>query len=81
MPFAWDAARVTFQVSYDNIIFRDLYDMYGAEYSMPVSASRAFIAAPADFAGFRYVKVRSGLSGSVTDVSASRVVQFVTRVF
>lgn len=81
MPAGWDAAGLTFQVSMDGVTYINLYDKFG-EYSISssvVGASRSIILPPADFAGVRYMKVRSGTSGTPVNQTADRVISLVVR--
>jgi hypothetical protein len=80
MPAAWTAAAITFQTSMDNSTFYNLYKVDGSEYSVTVDASRAVVLPPADFAGFAYLKVRSGAAGAAVNQGAERLVTLVARV-
>ena len=77
MPAAWTAAVVTFQFSHDGVTYRNLYDAAGTEYSVTVDASRAVVLSPADFAGVRYIKVRSGTAASAVVQLAARSIGIV----
>ncbi len=79
MPASWTAANVTFQVSQDNSTFYDLYDRSGNEVVVTAAASRAIIMVPSDFAGFRYLKIRSGTSGTPVAQGGSRTVTLITK--
>lgn len=84
MPAGWDAAGLSFRVSMDNQTFVNLYDTNG-EATLPastvVAASRGIMIDPRAFVGFRYVKVRSGTSGSPVTQSAERAITLVVREF
>ncbi len=79
MPAAWTAASITLNVSPDGITYYDLYDRSGIEYAITVAASRAVILSPADFAGFRYVKLRSGTASAPVNQAAARSILGITR--
>lgn len=81
MPAAWDAANITFQCSYDNSTFTDLYDQYGTEYSVTAAASRSVILTPADFTGCRYMKVRSGTASVPVAQTAARSLILLMKAF
>jgi len=63
MPDEWTTARITFSVSYDGETFVPLYwngDLYEIDASGGSSASRGISVEPSAFAGWPYVKIRSG---------------------
>jgi hypothetical protein len=67
MPAAWTTASLTFQVSLDGSTFTNVYDKNGNEYTVLSTssvASQYVIIPPADTVGWKYIKVRSGSSGS-----------------
>jgi len=83
-PSAWTAAAISFDVSMDDSTFVALYDDTGTEVFIPsasiaTGAARAFALDPADFAAWKYIKVRSGLNGSVVAQGADRAVTLVFR--
>lgn len=71
MPSGWTAANISFDVSNDNSSYVACY-LEGTEYTFPTGASRGHSLNPAAFAGWRYVKVRSGISGTTVAQGASR---------
>jgi hypothetical protein len=77
MPSAWTAAGITFQVSNDGVNFADLYDET-AEYSLTVAADQA-IGFPGGnlFSGFKFIKVRSGTTGTPVNQGADRAIEVV----
>ena len=79
MPSAWTAAGLSFQVSDDGTNFADLYDDT-AEYTLATGASRA-IGFPGGnvFTGWKYIKVRSGTSGTPVNQGADRAVKIICR--
>jgi hypothetical protein len=79
LPAAWTAAVITFQVSLDNTTFVDLHDRNG-EVSFPTAgASRGLQCDPAQFAGWRYLKIRSGTSATPVAQGADRILGLLTR--
>jgi hypothetical protein len=72
MPGTWDAANLTFQTSIDNVTFANLYDSFGNEYTVQAAASREILLPFVDFVGIRYLKVRSGTSGTPVSQTADR---------
>jgi hypothetical protein len=79
MPAGWDAAVLTFQVSLDGLTFANLYDRAGNEYTVQVAASSSIIVPPSDFAGLRWLKVRSGTAGVAVNQTAERVLNLMVR--
>lgn len=79
MPAAWDAAVLCFDVSLDGENWLPLFDQTGTEVSVAVAASKAFVINPADYAGFPYMRVRSGLTGATVDQTAERAVTVLFR--
>ena len=72
MSAAWTAADLTFEVSADGSTYVDLYDSIGNEYTVTAAASEALLLDIKDFTPFRYVKVRSGTSGTPVNQGADR---------
>lgn len=78
IPSAWTTANLTFQTSYDGTTYNDLYDAFGTEYTVTVGgASRGIILPLADFIGVRYLKVRSGTTGTPVTQGADRTLKLV----
>jgi hypothetical protein len=71
------ATAVTFQASYDNATWNNVYDSSGVEKTLTVGVSRWIILSPADFYGMRYVKVRLGTSGTPVAATADRTLQLI----
>lgn len=78
----WDAASATFLVSLDGTTYQSLYCSSG-EYTLTgAGASVTMLVAPADFVGFRKLKIRSGTAGSAVAQSATRTLTFgLTSIF
>jgi hypothetical protein len=80
MSAAWTAAAITFQVSADGSNWYDLYTE-GGEYTLTssvVGASRTIVVDPAVFIGIRYLKIRSGVSGTTVNQASQRDLTLVT---
>lgn len=82
MPAAWTAASLTFAVSHDGTTFVPLY-WNGAEYTIlaagGAAASSGVALEPAAFAGWPFVRIRSGTAASATNQTAERTLQALTR--
>ena len=85
MPAAWTAAVVTFQVSDDGTTFGDLYNLAGDETTVQIPAGGALAGkvvalSPWEFAGARYIKIRSGTGASPVSQGAARTLTLITRI-
>lgn len=82
MPAAWTAASLTFAVSHDGVTFVPLY-WDGAEYTIAAAggaaASLGVSLEPSAFAGWPFVKVRSGTAASAVNQGAERTLVVLTR--
>ena len=75
MPTTWTAAAITFSGSLDGSTYGDVYNTAGTEYTIASAsavASRLIILDPRDFAGVRYLKIRSGTSAATVNQAAAR---------
>lgn len=79
MPASWTAANLTFQGSNDNTNFFDVYNLDGDEYTVTAAASRYIVLSPFEFQWARYIKIRSGTTGTPVNQSADRTIVLVTR--
>lgn len=83
MPAVWDAANLTFQVSFDDVTYLDAYSPAGAEHVVTVTGVDTHIwVDPTDFAGYRWIKVRSGTTGTPVNQDtgeAARLILLITR--
>lgn len=77
MPAAWTSADITFQGSFDNSTFYDMYDTTGAEIDYQVAASRFIVVNSALWLAPRFVKVRSGTTGTPVVQAAQRIVTLI----
>lgn len=88
MPAAWTSAAITFQASpdYDDddtVTFADMYNASGTEYTIASAnavASRFIALDPRDFAGVRFLKIRSGVAGAGVNQGAARTFVLMTTV-
>ncbi len=82
MPAAWDAASLTFAVSFDGTTFVPLY-WDGAEYTVAAAggaaASLGVSLEPSAFAGWPFVRVRSGVAATPVNQGAERTLKALTR--
>lgn len=79
MPTAWTAAVLTLSVSDDNVTYRNLYDRNGNEYTLQAGTARSIIVPPADTYGSRYLKVRSGTSGTPVTQATAQTLRVLAR--
>ena len=78
MPAAWTTASLTFQASVDGINYFNVYDDTGVEVTATVAASQyVVVSAPVKMLGVRWIKVRSGTSGTPVNQGADRIVTIV----
>jgi hypothetical protein len=59
-PVNWTAANISFQVSEDNVLWRDLFDANGNEIVKAMGPNRAISVDPSYTAGAMWVKLMSG---------------------
>jgi hypothetical protein len=78
MPAAWTAADLTVQTSYDGVTYNNLYNSDGTEYTIKAAASRSILLSLVDFIGIRFLKLRSGTSGTPVNQGADRVLTVLT---
>lgn len=74
MPSAWTTANLTFQASYDGTTFNNVYDDAGNEVTVTAAASRAITILSNYLTPFKYIKIRSGTSGSAVNQAADRAI-------
>ncbi len=79
MPAAWTAANLTFQGSSDGTNFFDVYNLEGDEFRVVASTSRYIVLSPFEFQWARYIKVRSGTTGTPVTQGADRTLTIITR--
>lgn len=76
MPDAWTTANLTFFVSVDGVNYKELYDGQGNEYIVTAAAGRYILLDPSVFSAIRFLKIQSGVTGSVVNQGADRVLAF-----
>ena len=80
IPASWTTANLTFQGSQDATNFFDVYNIYGDEYTVVVGgASRYIVLSPLEFQWARYIKIRSGTTGTPVNQGADRSLLIITR--
>lgn len=83
IPSSWTTADLTFQVSVDGSTYVDVYNDSGVEYLVQVGAASTYIvlnkSGYADFAGMRYLKVRSGTSGTPVNQGGARTLTLICK--
>lgn len=82
MPSAWTAANLTFQASdTSGGTFNNVHDDAGAEVTVTAAASRCIglDAVARELDGLRYVKVRSGTSGTPVNQGAERTLTLLLK--
>ena len=74
---SWDTANLTFQASPTSVDsdFMNVYDDCGNEYAVTVAAERHVILNADMFSGIRFLRVRSGTSGTPVAQTAARVLR------
>lgn len=76
-PTSWTAADITFQVSPDGVTYGDLLSDAGVEVKKPVTAGKFIGVSLPELSGARYLKVRSGTSGTPVNQAAERTISIV----
>lgn len=78
MPAAWTAADITFRVSQDDVTYFDVYNDDGVELAVKVGVGRHIVLGLPDFPGIRFMKLRSGTSGTPVNQAAARQINIIT---
>ena len=76
-PNTLTPTTLTFQASYDNVTWNNVYESTGAEKTISVAASRRIVLSPADFYGIRYIKIRGGTSASPATVASDTTIRLI----
>ncbi len=80
VPTGWDDADLTFQVSQDGITYYELVTEAGAAVQLDVVAGKMHRTTSLDqWAGYQYMKVRSGTFGTPVTQSAARTITLTVR--
>lgn len=74
-PATFTGTTLSFQgLGYDGTTWKEIFDEFGAAVGVTVSTSRMVRLSPADWWGFKALKIRSGTSGSPTTEASARVI-------
>ena len=79
MSAAWTSAFLTFQASSDGLTFSDIFNNDGTEYKLTVAAGQFVPFVPLELPGVRFLKIRSGVTGTAVNQGADRLLTLVTR--
>lgn len=80
IPAAWTTAPISLQVSADNVTYTPLYNSDGALVQQAAPAvSSGYNFPAAEMVGWRYVKIQSGVPGTLVNQTAARTIGLVTR--
>ena len=80
MPSTWTAANITFEASPDGVTYNKLYDQDGTEVIVTAATDRFITVFATYLAGTRYLKVRSGTSGTPVNQAADRTLRLILMV-
>ena len=79
MPATWTAASITFQVfETTGGTARSAYDDSGSEIVVTTAASRA-VPVPAELAGARFIRIRSGTVGTPVNQGGDRIITVILK--
>lgn len=78
IPATFEPTTLTFQSSFDNTTWNNMFTSAGVEVSVVAGTSRRIILAPQDFYGIRYIRVRGGTSATPTTVAAQRIIKLIS---
>lgn len=82
MSTAWTAGGITFAAATsESGTYQSVYGSTGDEITLTVDASRFVNVSPLTSVGYRWLKVRSGTSGTPVAQAAERTLTLVTRPF
>lgn len=83
MPSGWTAADLTMQISNESPSsgFNNVYDSTGSEVTITAAASRMIIVPPLSYISGKFIKLRSGTSGTPVNQGADRVITVLCRYF
>ena len=77
IPASWTTAKLTFQASPDGTTFGDVQDSSGNEIQLTVAAGKFVGVNLSELSGLRFIKVRSGTSGTPVNQGADRTISIV----
>ena len=79
MPAAWTAANLTFQAASASAgTFKNVYDAAGNQLTVTADASRVLTDIP-ELAPLRFIKIRSGTSGTPVNQGAERTITLILK--
>ena len=79
MSAGWDAAVLSFQVSYDGgTTYQEMVTSAGTAIGYTVAANQFIAVDPTLWRGVNMVKVRSGTSGTPVNQTADRILNLIT---
>ena len=81
MPSAWTAADLSFHGSHDGVTYYNIYDEYGSEVIVNAGASRHIVLQPGIWSGTRFLKIRSGTTGTPVTQAAARTLNLIVRPY
>lgn len=76
LPNDWTAGDLTFQASVDNERYEDVYTAADAELNVAAGEDR-YVVMPEPYLEARYLKIRSGTSGTPVVQAADRLLELV----
>lgn len=80
VPSAWTTAPISLQVSADGVTYTPLYSSAGTLVQQATPAvSSGYNFPVAEMMGWRYVKIQSGVPGTLVNQVAARTIGLVTR--
>lgn len=79
LPSGWTAATITFQASFNGATFSNMYESDGTELSSTVAASQHVVLDPVNFAGVKWLKLRSGTLATPVEQTDDRAIEVITR--
>jgi len=78
----WTTANLTFQVSHDGATYGNFRDQYGTEISATVVTAGDVIQLDGGtFTSMRYIKVRSGTTGTPVNQASDQVVTIICKTY
>jgi hypothetical protein len=80
MPATWTAANLTFRSRCaPQLVVMDVYNSDGTEMTVTAAASRFIVVDPADFAGLRFLTIRSGTTATPVTQEGERQIRLMVR--
>jgi hypothetical protein len=79
LPAGWDDAKLTFEASQDGVSYGPLYDKDGEVVTGTLVGGEYAALNPLTFFAVRFLKVRSGTSGTPVTQTADRTLTLIVR--